>query len=185
MKQDYSIRKNIKNYTLKDIKEEIDEDALILADLGYGAVLKNHYECEFNNRALNRLGRCTCIGRNRYRISINEQFLKLANPENVHNTIMHEVIHSLPGCMNHGKEWQNAAKKVNANYNFTPITRLHDLAEDKHYENYVKSNYHYSIECEKCHTKWNYMKKTKTYSACKEGRARCSCGSRIFICKEL
>ena len=185
MEQKFSIRKDTAKYTLTDIKNEIKEDVELLISLGYADVSRNHYECRFDNRALRRLGRCTRMTTYKYLISVNEKYLRMANPESIHNTIMHVVIHSLPGCMNHGKEWQNAARRVNASYNFTPITRVHDLAEDKHYENYVKSNYHYSIECEKCHPKWSYMKKTKTYSACKEGRARCSCGSRIFICREL
>lgn len=185
MEQKKSIRKDTKNYTLADIRAEIEEDVDILWELGYKEVKGNIYDCEINNRALRRLGRCTRLAPRRYSISINAEYLKLAEPKSVHNTIMHEVIHSLPGCMNHGSKWQKVANNVNAHYDFGKITRTHNLKEDKDYDDYIKSKYKYSIECQGCHSKWNFIRKTKTYKACSSGRASCSCGSRNFVCKEL
>lgn len=185
MEQNYSIRKDTKNYTLADIQAEIEEDVQLLLLIGYNSVLTNIYTCTLNSRAKRRLGRCTRIGENRYEISINSEYLKMASPESVHNTIMHEVIHSIKGCMNHGPKWKKAAEDVNENYKFTEISRVANLKEDKEYQNHIQSKYKYTIECQKCHTKWNYFRKTKTYNACKSGRAHCSCGSRNFICREL
>ena len=185
MKQKYSIRKDTKNYTLVDIQAEINEDVLLLSQIGYTDVTHNTYDCEINSRAVRRLGRCTRLAPNWYSISINSEYLKRAEPESIHNTIMHEVIHSVSGCMNHGAKWKKVADEVNANYQFTPISRTHNLKEDKDYDNYIKGRYKYAIECTQCHSKWNFFRKTKTYNACKSGRAHCSCGSRSFICTEL
>lgn len=185
MEQKMSLRKDTATYTLKDIKEEVKEDVELLAALGYKEALLNFYSCESNARAVRRLGRCTKVAPQQYIITINSNYLKMAKPESVHNTIMHEVIHSLPGCMNHGAKWQNIARRVSAQYEFGSITRTHDLGTDPEYNKYLASKYRYTIECTQCHSKWNFMRRTKTFDACNHGRATCSCGGKKFICTEL
>lgn len=71
----------------------------------------------------------------------------------IKNTIMHEVIHCLPYCNNHGKEFKKYAKYINENLGYD-ISRVGNKAED-----YKKSNleyhdetkkYKYKILCKKC-----------------------------------
>ena len=75
------------------------------------------------------------------------------NEDIIKNTIIHEIIHCLPDCNNHGKEFKKYGKLVNENLGYN-ISRLGNKKED-----YEKSNlefkeenlkYKYTIICEKC-----------------------------------
>ena len=58
-------------------------------------------------------------------------------------TIAHELLHTLPGCMNHGKQWQKYAQQVNKYYNYN----IHKLSscEDKGLPHNAFSNLHSPI----------------------------------------
>lgn len=70
----------------------------------------------------------------------------------IKNTIMHEIIHCLPYCNNHGEEFKKKANYINQKLGYE-ITRVGDKKED-----YKKSNieytemqkYKYKIICTKC-----------------------------------
>ena len=184
MKQNYSIKAEVKNYTVEDIEREVNEDVRLVAALGYPELLDNEYDVVINHKRAKALGRCTKIGRtNKYTITINKNHLEFSAAKEVHNTIMHEVIHSVHGCMNHGPKWQKIAHEVNNTYEFTPITRVANISTPE-YEEYSKNQYKYVIECSKCHSKWRYMRKTRTVQACQRGSASCSCGGKNFIVTE-
>ena len=103
MKQNYSIKAEVKNYTVEDIEREVNEDVGLVVALGYPELLNNEYNVVINHKRAKALGRCTKIGRtNKYTITINKNHLEFSAAKEVHNTIMHEVIHSIHGCMNHG-----------------------------------------------------------------------------------
>ncbi len=49
-----------------------------------------------------------------YIITINSILADVRNPVSaLKNTIIHELIHTIPGCMNHGKYWKAYAKLAN------------------------------------------------------------------------
>ena len=49
------------------------------------------------------------------------------NPlEEVMQTLVHEILHTLPNCMNHGAEWKNAAAVVNSKYGYN-VSRLSSM----------------------------------------------------------
>lgn len=181
MKQVLTILRETKNYTENDILKEVYECVAILNSLGFHAIKDNSYDVKISSRLRKILGQCEKhAGTKRYTIIINRDYLRSALPASVHNTIMHEVIHSLPGCFNHGTKWKAVAHKVNENYIYEPITRTHDLREDTY-----KIKYAYNIKCNSCGSEWNYLRLTKTYRAAKAGRATCGCGGRSFTCKQL
>ena len=71
----------------------------------------------------------------------------------IKNTILHEIIHCMPNCNDHGKIFKNYANYINKNLGYT-IQRLGDKKED-----YKKSNidykendvkYRYKIKCTQC-----------------------------------
>ncbi len=75
----------------------------------------NIKELRVNNRA-RRWGRCTGSSGN-YTIEINATLLDERNPDTgLINTILHELLHSCPGCMNHGSKWKQYAAKVHNKY---------------------------------------------------------------------
>ena len=69
----------------------------------------------------------------------------------IKNTIIHELIHCLPYCNNHGKEFKKYANIINEKLKYN-ITRLGNKKEDykksnKEYKE--KENYKYKIKCKK------------------------------------
>lgn len=88
---------------------------------------------------------------NKHHIEISKWVLEL-DEKIIKNTIMHEIIHCLPRCNNHGKYFKEYAKFINYKLGYN-ISRLGNVEED-----YKKSNkefkentsYNYKIECPKC-----------------------------------
>lgn len=69
-----------------------------------------------NYRADRRWGRCerTADG---FNITISDKLLDERNSINgLKETILHELLHTISGCMNHGEKWKRYAKMVNNAY---------------------------------------------------------------------
>lgn len=178
--QKLSVSTNTASYNAVDVLAEIYEDVEILASLGHVEGRLNNYEVNINYKSSKALGRCARLYPRNYRITISYNHLRYSEPREVHNTIMHEVIHSMDNCMNHGLEWKNIAHQVNTVYDFAPISRVADT-HGPEYEEYVKHAYKYSITCQGCGANWRYMRKCSTVTTVLKGRGRCSCGSENFI----
>ena len=70
----------------------------------------------------------------------------------IKNTIIHELIHCLPYCNNHGKEFKHYAQLISEKLGYG-ITRAGNKREDyeKSNKNYEETQvFHYKIQCEKC-----------------------------------
>lgn len=88
---------------------------------------------------------------NKHHIEISKWLMDL-NDDIIKNTIIHEIIHCLPDCNNHGKEFKKYSKLINEKLGYN-ITRLGNKKED-----YEKSNLEfnenqkikYVIACENC-----------------------------------
>lgn len=98
----------------------------------------------------------------------------------IKNTIIHEIIHCLPNCNNHGKEFKKFAKLINYKLGYN-ITRLGNKKED-----YIKSNiefmeddkYKYKIVCEKCNQIFYRKRLRKNFVK----KYRCgNCGGKFTI----
>lgn len=102
-----------------------------------------------NTRAKSRWGQCRRIG-GRYYINISNRIL--ADEVDTHatmETIIHEILHTCYGCMNHGKEWKRLANIITKETGFQ-ITRT-SSAEKFGLENDVrKVRENYVFVCEKC-----------------------------------
>ena len=102
------------------------------------------------------------VYRNHRRIKVYDKFLKHnieiskwvmdLDDSIIKNTIMHEMIHCMPYCNNHGQEFKTYAKFINKNLGYE-IKRLGNKEED-----YKKSNIEfkeklepkYKIRCKEC-----------------------------------
>lgn len=88
---------------------------------------------------------------NKHHIEISPWVLDL-DDEIIKNTIIHEIIHCIPYCNNHGKEFKKYAKFINQKLKYN-ISRLGNKKDD-----YLKSNveyneteeYKYHIKCTNC-----------------------------------
>lgn len=73
---------------------------------------------EVNTRAKKRWGQCKSIVGG-YEISINEILLDERNSaDGLMNTIIHELLHTCPGCYNHDPQWKQYADMVNCAYGY-------------------------------------------------------------------
>lgn len=96
---------------------------------------------------------CCKLENNKYSIEISRWVLEL-NDSIIKNTIIHELIHCIPNCNNHGKIFKYYAETINNKLGYN-ISRLGNKQED-----YMKSNleytenttYRYKFICSNCNT---------------------------------
>lgn len=125
-----------------------------------------------NTRAKNRWGQ-TVRRDGKYYINISSVLLQDSmSDENAKATIIHELLHTCKGCMNHGEEWKALADLVNDCYSCYKIQRC-TSAEDK---GIIKDEtyYKYAFKCSNCGAitgRDRESKFTKLYS--RYGCARC------------
>lgn len=181
MKQKLTIRKDTSSYTLDDIQKEIIECKYMLIELGYKDLLFKNIGAKLNKRSVEVYGSCKKLNDRNYIIQINYNFLKVGKPENVHNTIMHEMCHVVDGCMNHGKKWKDVAAKVNKHYNYTKIERIGD--DENYKEAYLRADKKkYTVKCTTCGKEWGYGRACKVVKLVKADNAVCPyCKDDKFI----
>lgn len=106
------------------------------------------------SKTIEKLGRKRVIRYgifNKHHIEISLWVMELED-EIIKNTIIHEIIHCIPYCNNHGKEFKKYAKYINEKLGYN-ISRVGNKKED-----YTKSNveynekeeYKYHIKCTNC-----------------------------------
>ncbi len=76
---------------------------------------------EINTRARKRFGQCKVMRKGCFSINIAAMMFQ-AEDRYVEEVILHELLHSCQGCMNHGKQWRVYAEQVNQAYG-TNISR--------------------------------------------------------------
>lgn len=115
----------------------------------------------------------------KHNIEISPWLLEL-DDDIIKNTIIHEIIHCMPNCNNHGEKFKKYAKYINNMLGYN-ISRVGDKKED-----YIKSNieykeeekYNYHIKCAKCGQSF-YRKRLNRNFALKY---RCGkCGSKFIV----
>lgn len=57
------------------------------------------------------------FGDERFEIVLNYAFYKAAKPQAAVQTLLHELLHTIPGCFNHGGQWKKLADRINKKYN--------------------------------------------------------------------
>ena len=128
-----------------------------------------------NNRLRTTMGICH---RNRstgnYTIDINPALLAdSADVREVKDTIIHEIIHTCPGCFNHGVEWKMRGDLVNRKLGYN-ISRCADRAEVEAKGIQLKvETYKYALECVECGQQYKY----KRWTSALEYPSKYRCGS--------
>ena len=87
-----------------------------------------------------------------YHIEISK-WVMLLDEKIIKNTIMHEIIHCLPSCNNHGKQFKDYANYINKKLGYN-ITRLGNKLDDYKTSNLsiqmLHKQYKYKITCKNC-----------------------------------
>lgn len=85
-----------------------------------------------------------------YHITINNILADEKYHDGLENTLMHELLHTCPGCMNHGALWKAYSRMV-FNYYGIDITRTNSSKEKGVDESLIKHEpIRYRFKCEGC-----------------------------------
>lgn len=141
---------------LKSIDINLDENVIGKIDISFAKRKTKRYGCckqeEPDKSTAYREKRIIHYRKyNKHHIEISRWLIDL-NDDIIKNTIIHEIIHCLPDCNNHGKEFKKYSKLIKEKLGYN-ITRLGNKKED-----YEKSNLEfnekvkikYVIICENC-----------------------------------
>lgn len=126
-----------------------------------------------NYRAQNRFGCCKRAG-GRYTIELSWRLLT-AEEQAVCQVLAHEVLHSCPGCANHGERWKDYAGRMNRAYGYA-IART-DSFEGLHVADERKARY--VVRCTQCGRVLLRLRKSPLTEY--PERYRCVCGGRFAV----
>lgn len=109
-----------------------------------------------NGRAKARFGVCRKThGQYDYQIELNQQLLHV-DEKKAMNTMVHEILHSVKGCMNHGPTWTRYANIMNRKFGY-------DISRCSSYEELglEKPKPKYIVKCTNCKAEIYRHRKSK------------------------
>ncbi len=131
-------------------------------------------------RYIEKIGRKRLIKYQRYKkhkIEISTWVMQL-NKDIIKNTIIHELIHCIPNCNNHGKEFKKYANYINKNLGYT-IKTTGNKREDyqkSNLEYQEEADYKYKIKCKNCGQEFYRKRISKNFTQ----KYRCGkCGGKL------
>ena len=138
-----------------------------------------HSEIQINKRAKSRFAACRKekgLSGIRFTIEVGEAILQLEDVWNIKNILAHELLHTCPGCYNHGAKWKAYASIMNQTYGYDiRTTSTYERLGLKEPEK--KKNIKYVVICQKCGARIFRQKKSKLITH--TGQYRCRCGGRL------
>lgn len=127
-----------------------------------------------NYRAKKRWGQCSCTA-GAYSINISSRLLDENVPDkSTKQVIAHEVLHTVPGCFNHGDMWKRYADKMNKAYGYN-ISRTDSPEELGVKVVNTTSNYKYQVICDKCKHSYYYTRRSKVVQLIEKSSTACTC----------
>lgn len=135
-----------------------------------------------NRRAKKRLGCCKVVkerGRTGFVIEVSS-IMERCSDEVLKDVIFHELLHTCPGCLNHGQKWKSLADRINracgshirVRADSSQIPGLPREEEEPYYK--------YEIECAACGVRFYRMRRSRVVDH--PEYYRCSrCGGRLRV----
>ena len=162
--------------TQEELDRELTELAETLRGMGIPVSKKLTPHVIVNTRAKRRLG-CCYVQNGVYSIEVSAR--QLEDREKLRQTLAHELLHTCPGCRNHGERWKAYAEQVNNALGLS-IQRL-SPAEGEMTEGEVIPLRHdtvkYVLECQSCGAKLYRSRMSKAVKS--PWRYRCQCGGKL------
>lgn len=162
---------------MKNLKKLFDECIKEMDAIGieYGKIS----QVAVNTRAKRRWGICLKQPDGTFKIEISDRLLSDdVSDDACKNTIVHEILHTCKGCLNHGNAWKIKAAKVNSKYKQYNIKRTTSNDEKGIDEKVVEKDYPYQFKCTGCCKIVKRMKQSK-FVLCYD-RYRCGiCGGKF------
>lgn len=168
-------KKGGKKMNMLEFQREFEEAKKKLINIGFQELENKQYKLSFDTKSTKILGNCRKFSDGSYEIILNKRHSEIDPLESVRDTIIHELCHSIKGCMNHGKPWQIVTNYVNAVYGYHITTKAE--ASKEYIQEVIdkREPYKYVVCCEKCNlqTKYKRMSKTLQNIANNTGIYRC------------
>lgn len=162
--------------TQEELNKRLQDGILFLQQCSIpvsGSILP---DLKLNYRAKTRLGCCIrkkdCFLIEISAICFDAQLLQ-EHPKLIEQTILHELLHTCPGCQNHGAQWKAYAASVNQLTGYS-INRTIKIKMQKQKESPEKP---YCLICENCGQKIARQKCTKVII--NPELYRCKCGGKL------
>ena len=140
---------------------------------------------EINTRAKRRFGQC-CKSGGKFTINLSVHLFQ-AKDEEIEEVILHELLHTCYGCMNHGKRWKKYAEKIYQAYGIRIKVTGNDGEYGQEYEKQLQQEYHYLFRCTSCGKSFGYfrmcpsVRELLSADGAEAKYIRCKCGGRTFI----
>lgn len=119
----------------------------------------------FSLSAAHTLGKCrrrkTSSGGYVYNITLNRAFSEdeAKFSEKIKEVFLHECIHTITGCFNHGENFRFWGEKATRKYGI-PVSRLTSVPKEFFRTEAMTSKYKYEVVCLKCGQKFRMCRKT-------------------------
>ena len=119
---------------------------------GEGVELQTITKISYGRKNMRCWGKCETYDERSFEIKINPVLGDERNPvHELEETLLHELIHTVKGCFNHGERFKMIGRKFD-NYGFH-VSRL----SSKNLKVDVENRYKYTLTCE-CGHSWNYKR---------------------------
>ncbi len=128
-------------------------------------------QVQVNTRAKRRLG-CCRFQEETYTIEVSAGILQ--SPDLLKETLLHELLHTCPGCRNHGPLWKSYAAVVNQALG-TSIQRTVKVEEA--FSPLRREEVKYVLRCQSCGREIKRLRMCKVVKA--PWRYRCLCGGKL------
>lgn len=131
-------------------------------------------------KTVQKIGRHRCVKYERFEkhtIEVSKWVMEL-DDKIIKNTIMHELIHCMPFCNNHGEMFKKYAKYINKYLGYD-ISRLGNKKNDYEKSNleYEEKAYKYTIKCTSCGKVFNRNRLCKDFFK----KYRCLCNGKLTL----
>lgn len=154
-----------------ELDRMMEELSVELRQLGIPVSQHIFPQVQVNTRAKRRLGCCKREG-NSFRIEISHSLLP--SPNKVREVLVHELLHTCPGCGNHGKTWKRYGELAGKALGVT-VSRLSPAEGDG--RPLRREEVKYVLECQSCGAKIGRSRMSKAVKS--PWRYRCPCGGKL------
>lgn len=167
---------------LNTLLQEVIQEARALKIPVSSSIEKN---VAVNGRPKKRFG-CCRKKPDRFTIEISRFLLEAegCGEKQIRGVLAHEILHTCPGCYEHGALWKSYAAQMNAAYGYK-IKRVNTFAEmgmpEREEELAGKRQIRYIIQCKKCGRQ--YPRQRFTCVMQKIDAYRCQCGGKLELYK--
>lgn len=160
-------------WTIEDVRREVEKVRRLLTQEGYKPGLVR--SIAFNPRLTKSCGR-THRFRETFEMDFSVNYFKKSGADSIWDTIAHEVVHTVPGCFNHGDGFKAAARCLEKHgYHVGRLCRDEEYAKYITQKKAFGTTYH--VVCEDCG--WDGTRRKKLSKILKgimqEGQRRYSC----------